>query len=299
MRGLLAVVCLLVGCGSSGGGGGSWSEQTVPAPSSLSAYTLWVAGENDVWLGGTQIWHFDGTAWTERAPMSVVHFWGFAPNDIWAISESRVYRWSGTAWTEVLPTTGVVFESLWRIWGASSTDIYIANQDNSRVYHYDGSIWTRTTLQFVMVDALWGSGPNDIWLSGTGDLYHYTGTWTEYAGNDAPPSVNSFWGFGPNDVWAAGTFDALSHWNGSAWTPVADEEVDESFNGIWGSAPNDIWAVGDNGMVAHFDGSSWSVSRELDIRASFSMVHGSSRTNVWATAVDLSAQKALVLRYEP
>ena len=293
------LLAVLVACGSSGGGaGGDWEEQDVPASSSLAAYTLWVAGENDVWLGGTSIWHFDGTTWTERAPIAAVHFWGFGPADIWAIDGTRVHHWDGTAWAEVPANNGVVFEALWRVWGASSTDLYIANQDNSRVYHYDGTTWTRTTLQFVMVDALWGSGPSDIWLSGVGDLYHHDGTaWSRYAGSDAPPSINAFWGFGPSDVWAAGSFDALSHWDGAAWT--ADESVDESFNGIWGSAPDDLWAVGDNGMVAHFDGAAWSAARALDVRTTFGMVHGSSRENVWATAIDLSAQRALVLRHRP
>jgi hypothetical protein len=199
----------------------------------------------------------------------------------------------------VPPTTGVTFSAMWRIWGAATNDIYIANQDNSRVYHYNGTTWSVTTLQFVMADALWGSGPSDIWLSGIGDLYHYNGTtWSRYDGNDEPPTVNGLWGFGPNDIWAAGDFDALSHWNGSTWTPETDDNLD-SFNSLWGSATNDIYAVGNHGEVAHFNGSKWSASTELGVRQNFTMVHGSSATNVWATAVDLQAQKALVLHFEP
>lgn len=297
MRALFLV--LLVACGGSSGGS-AWAPQEVPAPTFLTAYTIWVAGENDVWLGGSAIWHFDGTAWTESAALPAVDFWGLSPTDIWAIDGTHVYRWDGSAWSEVPPTAGVTFEALWRIWAASSTDVYVANQDNSRVYHYDGATWRVTTLQFVMVDALWGSSGSDIWLSGVGDLYHYDGaSWQRYDGNDAPPQVYGLWGFGANDVWAAGSFDALSHWNGSAWTPVDEDAVDGSYNGIWGASPDDIYAVGDNGEVAHYDGSSWSVSRALDVGANFTMVHGSSPTNVWATAVDLANQRALVLRHEP
>jgi len=286
------VVLLLVACG----GGSAWKEQDVPV-TGLSVLTVWVAGENDVWVGGTATWHFDGAAWTESAANPVVDFWGFSPTDIWACTGSKVFRWDGTAWTEVPPTAGVSMVALWRIWGSSSSDIWVANQDNSRVYHYNGTSWTVTTLQFVMADALWGSGPNDIWLSGTTDLYHYTGTWMKYDGNDEPPSIYGIWGFGPNDVWAAGSFDALSHWDGTKWT--ADLDAEESYNAIWGSATDDIYAVGDNGYVAHWNGSSWSESKELDVRTSFSTVHGSSPTNIWATAVNLADQKALVYRYEP
>ena len=57
---------------------------------SASAPSIWVAGENDVWLGGSAIWHFDGVAWSESAPMAAVDFWGLAANDIWSTDGSRV-----------------------------------------------------------------------------------------------------------------------------------------------------------------------------------------------------------------
>lgn len=284
------ILALLIGCGG-GGGSSSWHEVPDAPAEALSVNTLWVAGENDVWLGNTKIWHYNGTDWTESSAMSAVHFWGFSPSDIWAINESKVAHWDGTAWTEVPPTAGVSMVALWRIWGSSSNDIWIGNQDNSRVYHWNGSAWTVTTLQFVMVDALWGSGPSDIWLSGLGDLYHYTGAWTKYDAIDAP-RVEGMWGFGANDVWATDFF-GVSHWSGASWMPT---ELEEDYSVIWGSAPNDVHAVGSHGAAAHFDGSTWSESSELDVRTNFTWVHGSSATNVWATAVNVSEQKSLVLK---
>jgi hypothetical protein len=292
----LIIALLLAACGSDGSA--RWKKQDVPM-AGLSAYALWVAGENDVWLGGTALWHYDGSAWTEHAAMPVVDFWGFGPDDIWAINDAHVFHWDGAAWTEVPPTAGVTFDSMWRIWASSSTDVYVANQNNSRVYRYNGTSWTVTTLQFVMADALWGSSASDIWLSGTTSLYHYTGTWQRYDGNDEPPSVYGLWGFGPDDVWAAGSFDGLSHWNGSTWTAADEEEVEESYNAVWGSASDHVIAVGDNGAVAELDGSSWSESRDLYFGTNFTTIHGSSATNVWATAVDLENLKALVFRFEP
>jgi hypothetical protein len=266
-----------------------------PMETAFSAPVVWVAGENDVWLGGAKIWHWDGAAWSESSQMSAVHFWGFSPTDIWATNESRVARWDGSTWTDVPASAGVTMTALWRIWGTSDSDIYVANQDNSRVYHYNGTAWTVTTLQFVMVEAIWGSSANDIWLSGTFDLWHYNGTWTKYAGNDEPTSVNGIWGFAANDVWAASDFDGVSHWNGSAWT---DEMLDEDYDAIWGSGPNNIYAVGGHGAVAHFDGNDWRESSELNIQTNFYSLHGSSPTNIWATAVNLREQKTLVYKRE-
>src|SRR5688572_25887130 len=130
------VLVLLIACGGGGSGSSSWVEQDAPT-SMFAVPALWVAGENDVWLGGTSISHFDGSAWTQSSANSAVDFWGFSANDIWAINEEKAFRWNGTSWSEVPPTTGVTFSALWRIWGASSSDMYIANQDNSRVYHYN------------------------------------------------------------------------------------------------------------------------------------------------------------------
>jgi hypothetical protein len=295
MNRLLGVVALLAGCGSSSS---SWTQQDVPQGQFLTALTVWAAGENDVWLGGSSLWHYDGNGWTESPPpvqTGIADFWGFSPNDIWAIGDAHVLHWDGTHWSEIPPNNNVTFSAMWRLWGSTSSDIYIANQDNSRVYHYNGATWSVTTLQFVQADGLWGASANDIWLSGIGDLYHYTGgTWNRYQGNDGPPSANAFWGFSASDVWSAGSFDALSHWNGSTWTP--EEDLDGSYNGIWGAATDDIWAVGDLGQAAHYDGDRWSVSQELSVRQNFTMVHGSSPDNVWATGVDLGAQKALVLK---
>lgn len=295
MNRLVVMAVLMVGCGSSSG---SWVDQEVPTPAALTTYSLWVAGDNDVWLGGTSIWHFDGTAWTDVAPGAVVGFWGFGPADIYAVGDSSVRHWDGTAWTDVPATAGVTFTALYRVWGASRNDLWIANTDNSRVYHYNGTTWTVTTLQFVAADALWGSSSSDIWLSGTTDLYHYDGArWSAYQSNDAPRGAYGLWGFGPNDVWAAGSFDELSHWDGSVWTP--EQDLGGGYNGIWGAATDDIFAVGNSGLVGHYDGSSWSTSRELGVRENFTMVHGSSPDNIWATAVDLGALKAKLLRYEP
>jgi len=301
VRAILLATLLVAACG--GDNDGDWVVQTVPEQAFVAPYTLWVFSETDVWLGGSSLWHWDGSAWREAAAPAntgIVDFWGFAPDDLWAIGSDIVFHWDGSAWSEVAANNGVVLDTLVVAWGTSSTDLWIANANNSRIYHWDGTTWTRTTLQFVQAQAMWGSSSSDIWLSGITDAYHWDGsTWTEYEADTEPRDAWGLWGFASDDVWAAGSFDSLMHWDGTTWTTEVDEF--DTYNGIWGAATDDIYAVGDFGVVSHFDGTKWSTrQRQLGsgFGRNFTTVHGSSSTNVWATAVDLETFTTMVLRFE-
>jgi len=303
MRSWLGALVVLCACGS----GSDWVEVDVPVSSGPSVYTLWVFGEQDVWLGHTSVYHYDGSGWTETplpVESNVLDFWGIAPDDLWAIGGEHVFRWDGNSWTEVASAMGDTPDSLYQGWGASDDDFWVANTDNSRVFHWDGQMWTRTTLQFVQVQALWGSSASDIWLTGIGDSYHYNGvSWSRYESNTfvGPDDAWGIWGFGPNDVWAAGGRDELVHWDGAEWTAVEENDVDfGSYNDIWGPSPDMVLAVGNHGDVAIYDGDSWHLhERELSLSQNFTMIHGSSATNIWATAVDLNDFSSMVLRYQP
>ena len=301
VRGLVVALCLAAGCGSS-----NWVELDGPDPDGLSEYALWVFAEDDVWLGGRSIWHFDGADWTETPlpidPAIVLDFWGFAPDDLWAIGGEHAFRWNGAAWSEVPATTGVSLNALTVVWGASSTDIWVANSDNSRLYHWDGVAWTRTTLQFVVAHAIWGSSSTDIWLTGISNAYHYNGaTWTEHepTGFVDVGRARGLWGFGENDVWAVGGSDDVVHWDGATWAAAQGDDFG-NYQDVWGPSADNVFAVGSHGDVAHYDGNTWSLSEgQLHVRQTFSMIHGSSPTNIWATAFDSRDFRAMVLRYSP
>ena len=136
---------------------------------------------------------------------------GSAPNDVWVLAPHAVTRGDGTTWT-VVPT--------------------------------DCSDPTQ------ILDALWVSGTNDVWIAGTacgsGDgglnLRHWDGAkWTPLATHDNRV-VQAFWGFSPNDVWGATTLDDqyLGHWDGRTW-----DHVDSSHYGpLAGGAPGDVWIAG-------------------------------------------------------
>jgi len=65
--------------------------------------------------------------------------------------------------------------------------------------------------------AIWGSGPNDVWIAGGGQALHYDGrAWTMTSLGNV--TVRAIWGSAPGDVWAVGDGGAILHWNGRAWS---------------------------------------------------------------------------------
>jgi hypothetical protein len=79
-------------------------------------------------------------------------------------------------------------------------------------------------------------------------------------------SLDAVWGSGPTDVWAVGRAGLIEHWNGSTWSAVSAAANTQDLLGVWGSGPSDVWAVGSQtsgnattGVTERWDGSSWSV----------------------------------------
>ncbi len=71
--------------------------------------------------------------------------------------------------------------------------------------------------------------------------------------------LDALWGSGANDIWAVGAQGVIRHYTGGdAWT-VVPSPVTEDLHGVWGSRADDVWAVGDDGVVLHWDGTAWSV----------------------------------------
>jgi hypothetical protein len=152
--------------------------------------------------------------------------WGDGTDTVWAVSEQgNILRYNGTAWTIAYTTPG----TLYAIWGASPTDIWVGGVDG--LFHGTGAAsasltWTRlATPTTLPIFDIVGTSATDVWAvahdaapvatTSTSSLIHYAGPpadsndprngWTEDARVSAVSGqLSTFWFAGPNDLWVGG-----------------------------------------------------------------------------------------------
>lgn len=147
-----------------------------------SLAAVWGSGPTDVWTVGTDglALHFDGHAWTRLSITtdSLYAIWGSAANDVWFAGDTRgtLYHWDGRRFGAV-DVSGQARDPIYGLWGAGARDIYAVGgvelfteeRSRSTVLRYDGSAWTREPHHGpTFLQAVWGSGPNDVWAGGQG-----------------------------------------------------------------------------------------------------------------------------------
>ncbi|MBW2736603.1 MAG: WD40 repeat domain-containing protein, partial [Deltaproteobacteria bacterium] len=70
--------------------------------------------------------------------------------------------------------------------------------------------------------------------------------------------ITAIWGSGPNDVWLTGNSGYTAHFDGTRWAAVLTGES-EGLSGIAGSSASEVYAIGDStGFVLRYDGKGWS-----------------------------------------
>ncbi len=85
-------------------------------------------------------------------------------------------------------------------------------------------------------------------------------------------ALNAIWGSGPNDVWAVGTRGTVLHGDGSKFTPVSVDAgtATDIYVAVWGTSSTDVWILGPSfplhasGHGSAFEprqGSSWDGSK--------------------------------------
>jgi hypothetical protein len=249
------------GGGRGGHGGRDMSPANIPTKLPLIegfAPGTFCEGDNWCWYNPTPV----GTGWLAAADAG--------PQDIWiAGTGSNGLHFDGRAWSvfesPLLRTTG--------IWAASRNDIWMVGSlpplspelgPRSGIAHSDGQtvdiVFEADDSSFYQ--AIWGSGPNDVWAVGLGgNVAHFDGqTWTKQT-VVAGSSLVGGWtidGSGPDDVWV-GEPSGLFHFDGTTWTQVT--ELGSQFVlSIAVRARNDVWMsagpVGTN-TIYHYDGTTW------------------------------------------
>lgn len=250
--------------------------------------------------------------------------WGTAPNDVWAAgSGGTIVHFDGTTWTA--STSGIpnTFNS---IWGSGPEDIYIVSS-NTAILHgtgthggpASGATWTKLTPDLdpsdtVAVNAVWGSGANDVHLGGShyydddgndSDGFLHTAAKPDAgdAGYWAPTPgtalVNGIWGSSATDIWMVADnsqwvpfqYGLTLHGKPGEAGPLELNEVDSQSNdpleSVHGTSANDVWAVGAGGTIRHIGSSDvrWQIV-ESNTTARLHSVFAIAPNDVWFVGDD-------------
>jgi hypothetical protein len=229
------------------------------------------------------IMHFDGSGWTETAGPAlnagsdkVVMWrsvWGSSAQDIFALG-ARYARFTtpttgllsptavathydGHAWTTLQLPAGANRELL-DAWGTSATNVYFVGDyqpgdgnDEGVILHYDGASWTETRYGSggLHLKAVWGTGPNDIFIVGDdGTVLHFDGkAWTPQP-TPITKAVHEVWGSSGSDVTAVAARGIILHYDGVRWSQMVSPTTVDLF-GVWGSGPGNVVATGVLGVI--------------------------------------------------
>lgn len=245
-----------------------WTPIPTPNPSAPDfARRIALRNDNDVWVAGTNLWHWDGTAWTFALAGKDNGF-----QDIVTFGKHRVYALAvqvmfskGKQWRRVgklnFPNpTGLAVVSPKNIWVAvgASGNSQASSSGVSRFLHWNGFKWKKVKGIFPgQVRNIQVVGPDDIWAAGD-DLLHWDGSaWTRVETGISGSQYTLITVIDSNNIWAAGTHGLVAHWDGSAWTVVSNPEtLYENYSGMLALAADDVWLTSDY-RISHWDGAHW------------------------------------------
>ncbi|MFO0617633.1 MAG: hypothetical protein U0414_33875 [Polyangiaceae bacterium] len=202
---------------------------------------------------GEGLLHFDGASWTvlpgtEGSWASV----GFDGADVMAVDDSgKVVRWSGEKIVREADGCGPILGA----GGAGRARFAVGR--NGAIHRLDGGAWRADANRSPALEAVWGSGNDDIYaVGGAGAALHFDGAaWSELA-TGTVEDLTGVWGSSASDVWITGQRHTLLHFDGHALKPV-DTPSTEAFESVWGTGPTDVFVGTRGGHVLHFDGTVW------------------------------------------
>jgi hypothetical protein len=216
-------------------------------------------------------------------------------------------------------------EAFSAIWGASADDVWVAAepyhpeldglpmaairrcgpdayQTATILRRWDGRQWTKVpTSADRRLDAIAGSGTNDVWFAGLdGLVLHWDGQRIDRVDVSAVAhhdgmtdlchdavAIQSLWSPAPGQIWAVGfiapsaTGPALIlHHDGVRWTRHRID-FNEGLTAVWGSGPNDVWAMGPWNAAFHYDGTTWTRA-DNGTTAPRKALWGSGPNDIWS-----------------
>lgn len=250
---------------------GTLAVQTVPGGASTLNNVFGIG--SDVWVVGSTILRFNGTAWSQfTASTTLYDVWGASTTDVWAVGYSSVMRFNGTTWATSNSAAG------YGIFGFGANNVWVTGSSRN-AYRFDGLAWTQSNIEpsgfSSPLYAITGSATDNTLLAvgEYGTLYRYTptGGWFRQSRGvhrtSPTMSVNlRTFATAGGEVYAVGDADFYpsSSFNNrgiflrkSAGTWVLENGATQrNLVGCSATATNNVWAV-DYAAAWRFNGTSW------------------------------------------
>jgi len=242
-----------------------------------TAYSVWSLGKADVYATVRRddqitLQHWDGSDWTVIegvTPGPNQHVRASGPDDIDLLGGGPVppMHWDGATWSEIdqLPSRDVL--DLWADAGSGTIYLVLADSPGNLLYRFDAEGWHPVASGLERVSAVWGTGPDDVWIGGGKDLGHWhVDAWTLYP--DALPvegDVVSLSGIASDDLYVVTSEDRivgggstlvghLAHFDGTDWIAVAELP---DLHDVWAAGPDAVYMAGNAGTTFRYHGSLW------------------------------------------
>jgi hypothetical protein len=285
--------------------GNTWHSEWIFEGYGADLRDIWGTSPSDIFAVGyatiLHAWGDDsGIYWnysmSDSATRNLVSIWGSSSSNAFAIGPlGAVLDYDGNNWSVIASGLALLDDYLYGyedIWGTSSSDVFVVGYElflgpHPYIRHYDGSTWTRTTLDIDdELYGVWGSSATDVFAvggrggSGSNVILHYNGSEWSPMTSATTNGLYDVWGSSSSDVFAVGYGGTILHYDGSAWSSMIGDTADTLY-GVWGSSSSDVFALGHSGTILHYDGSAWS-AMSSGTTEDLNSIWGSSASNVFA-----------------
>lgn len=247
--------------------GGKWEVDYICEEAALE--DVWFNAPDDGWVcgwgdGSAILLHYNGRRWerfeqnTAATSFYALHF--INADEGWAAGFG-ICHWNGEAWEYVSDLS-----YLTDIYANSPADVWAVSRNSERIYHYDGSTWTRVhegSYPSVELYAIGLSSPDRGWAGGDGcisgtqsNLLEYrNGEWVYHldvpGGEGVRTNIDDIHFSSADCGWAVGY--STFFWDGTKWREV-ERPPDGYANAVFTLSEEDAWAVGDGRYrIMHYE----------------------------------------------
>jgi len=228
---------------------------------------VWFNSPDDGWVCGWEhegalLLRYDGRRWTRinhgtaAGGFYALHF--LSPNEGWAAGFG-ICHWNGASWEYVSDLS-----YLTDIYFSSASDGWATGHKCERIYHYDGTTWTRVhddpwgielySVLFTSSDHGWAGGSRTISEAQSCLMEYKNGKWGYYQLPDRRSGINAIHFSSPINGWAVE--QSTFRWDGERWwhvkRPPPETHTGTLFD-VFTLDENDAWAVGDGRTIFHYE----------------------------------------------